>query len=188
MTPIDLRTILSAADLPDIHVLLPGSGQTVAIRRLLRHEVRAYSPIERAGSCWAPNKPAILLDGKKTWPEYALLRLLEQAGWEGRWVKNWGGGREFCLDVDRSSPLPPAASATFTQIHRQAVALNGAGSWDVFAWREDDRLFIESKQRSSDSLNLNQRAWLEAALDVGVSPSQFAVVEYDAGPPIGKGA
>jgi hypothetical protein len=28
------------------------------------------------------------------------LRLLEQAGWRGVWVKNWGG-REFWTDINR---------------------------------------------------------------------------------------
>jgi hypothetical protein len=186
---IDLASVLSATVLPDLGVVLPGSGRTVSIARFLRLEVRADSPIERTSSCWAPNKPAILLDGERTWAEFALVRLLERAGWEGRWIKNWTGGQEFCLDVDRTSPLPAVAATTFTRIHRQAAALRGAGAWDVFAWNGLDVLFIESKQhRSSDSLNPNQRAWLEAALEVGVSSSRFAVVEYDAGRPLQRPA
>jgi hypothetical protein len=186
---IDLASVLNATVLPDLGVVLPGSGRTVSIARFLRIEVCADSPIQRASRCWAPNKPAILLDGERTWAEFAIVRLLERAGWEGRWIKNWTGGREFCLDVDRSSPLPAAAAATFTRIHRQTAALRGAGAWDVFAWNGQDVLFIESKPyRSSDRLNSNQRAWLEAALEVGVSSSRFAVVEYDAGSPLQRPA
>lgn len=182
---IDLESVFNATLLPDLGVVLPASGRTISIARFLRTEARADSPIKRTSSCWAPNKPAILLDGERTWAEFALVRLLERAGWEGRWIKNWTGGREFCLDVDRSSPLPAVAATSFDQIHQQAAALRGTGSWDVFAWSGRDVLFIESKQhRSSDALNLNQRTWLEAALEVGVSSSRFAVVEYDAGRPV----
>ena len=90
------------------------SGRTVSITRFLRGQVRADSPIERTASCWAPNKPAIIVDGEKTWPEYALSAPAQlEPGWDGRWIKNWTGGREFCLDVDRphlSLPLRPRNS------------------------------------------------------------------------------
>ncbi|HEY5437203.1 MAG TPA: hypothetical protein VIK13_18385, partial [Candidatus Limnocylindrales bacterium] len=76
---IDLASVLRATLLPGLEVVLPGSGRTISIARYLRIEDRADSPIERTGSCWAPNKPAILLDGERTWAEFALVRLLERA-------------------------------------------------------------------------------------------------------------
>lgn|GEM_PF-3242189 len=182
MPQIDV--ILAAEVQAPIAVILPLSGREVLIRRFVRRDERHADPVPRAASCWAPNKPSIDFRGSRTLPEFVLVRLLEEAGWAARWAKNWAGGREFCSDVDRPKPLTPAAAQTFAAIHERAGALRGSGSWDVFAWRDGEYLFIESKQhRSSDRLNENQRAWLEAALDLGVSIDAFAVVEYDAGPP-----
>jgi len=73
---IDLASALRATSLPDLEVVLPASGRTVSIARFLRIEVRADSPIERKSSWWAPNKPAILLDGERTWAEFVLVRVL----------------------------------------------------------------------------------------------------------------
>lgn len=113
-----------------------------------------------------------------------IVHLLEEAGWEARWIKHWTGRREFCTDAGVARAMPAGAAARFAAIHERAAALRGAGSWDIFGWRRDDYVFIESKQhRSSDRLNKNQLAWLEAALESGVSVDSFAVVEYDASRP-----
>lgn len=176
-----LGEILEAESQRAVPVLLPASGRNVHIRSFLRHEERAGAEIPRAGSCWAPNKPALLFDGQAIWAEFVLVRLLERAGWEARWIKNWTGGREFCLDVDRPRDLPAGPSKVFSDLHKRASILRGAGSWDIFAWSGNDYLFLESKQhRSSDKLNANQVVWLEAALDEGFTLDQFAIVEYDA--------
>lgn len=189
MTPIrpaqpDLAHILGAESRPPTVVMLPRTNREVSIATYLRREIRAEWPIERVPSCWAPNKPAIVVDGRATWAEFAIVRALERSGWEARWIKNWTGGREFCIDVGRPSSLPATAADAFDRIHREAPALRGAGSWDVIVWRGSEYLFLESKQhRSSDRLNPNQRAWPEAALAVGMDAPSLAIVEYDAGPP-----
>jgi hypothetical protein len=179
-----LQRLLHAETRPPISVLLPRSASRVSIGRVLRTEKRHADVVERTANCWAPNKPSIDFRGTPVFPEFVLVRLLEEAGWNARWVKYWGR-REFCLDVGRVAELPPAAAKTFDAIHERAPALSGAGSWDVFAWRGDEFLFLESKQyRSSDRLNNNQLSWLEAAHDIGISTDCFAVVEYDAGRPL----
>ncbi|MBA2719827.1 MAG: hypothetical protein H0U52_11395 [Chloroflexi bacterium] len=181
---LDLKLILEAESRAQAAVVLPISGRTVGISTFFRREERAGEAIPRASSCWAPNKPALLFEGEVAFAEFVLVRLLERAGWEARWIKNWTGGREFCVDVDRPRDLPAGPSKVFTDLHRRASILRGAGSWDIFAWSESDYLFLESKQyRSSDKLNRNQVVWLEAALDEGFTPNQFAIVEYDAGRP-----
>ncbi len=188
MATEDLSRLLDAQSLPDAAVALPRSGTVVSIARLLRTETRVAQPIERTANCWAPNKPSVLIDGRATWAEFAIVRQLERAGWDGRWMKNWTGGREFCRDHDQPVALPDAPAKVFAGIHDRATVLRGAGSWDVFAWRGDEYLFIESKQyRRGDRLNANQLAWLGAALDVGISIACFAIVEYDAGRPISAG-
>lgn len=189
VTPLDLARVLRAEERGAVAVALPVTGTVVSIRSFLRQEQRAADGIPRARSCWAPNKPTLLFEGAATWAEYVLVRLLEQAGWEARWIKNWSGGREFCVDVDRPRDLPPGPAEVFAALHRRAVQLRGAGSWDIFAWSADDYLFLESKQhRSGDRLNANQVTWLETAIDEGFMPEQFAIVEYDAGPRIAGNA
>jgi hypothetical protein len=116
-----------------------------------------------------------------------LVRLLERANWEARWIRNWTGGRQICSDIDQQRNFAPAAAAVFEAIHGRAAQLRGAGTWDVFAWSGDDYLFLESTQHgSSDRLNANQLVFLEAALEEGFTVDQFAIVEYDAGQPPGS--
>ena len=184
MSAMDLAAILAAREGSPVEVALPASGRTVAIRSYVRDEVRAATEIPRCPTCWAPNKPALAFEGTTTWAEFVIVRLLERAGWDARWVRNWTGGRQFCVDVDLQRALPPGPAEAFAAIHARAPQLRGAGTWDVFAWSGDDYLFLESKQhRSSDRLNANQVAWLEAAIDAGFGADQFAIVEYDAGLP-----
>jgi hypothetical protein len=107
-----LATWLDAEELPAKSVTLP-SGRQVDVPRLLRRETRRIEAIPRTSSCWAPNKPTLDLDGQPTWAEIVLVRLLEQHGWEARWIKNWTGGREFCHAVGQPKPIPREAAAMF---------------------------------------------------------------------------
>ena len=162
-------------------MLVPIDGtDPVSITRLLRDERRLVTPIARDPNCWAPNKPTLAFDGRATWAEYVLVRLLEKAGWEARWVKNWAGGRQFCTDVGAAPSMPVEAAATFARIDNRAASRTGGGAWDIFAWRGGEYLFLESKKhKSGDVLRPGQIAWLAAALTEGFSAEQFAVVEYD---------
>lgn len=178
----DLPRILDADPLPPIAVLLP-SRHEVVVQRLLRRETRTGDLIARQPSCWAPNKPSLIYDGTSTWAEFILVRRLEAAGWDARWIKNWTGGREFCTDVGSARPLPGPAAETIARIDRRAASASGGGAWDIVAWRGDEYLFLESKQhKSGDKLRPGQIAWLAAGLAKGFALDRFAVVEYDAGP------
>ncbi len=174
----ELARWLEAETRADIAVTTP-FGKDLLVPRLLRREVRSPETIDRTSSCWAPNKPALTFDGEVTWAEFILVRLLQRQGWGARWMKNWVGGREPCVSVGRSEPLPPAAGDMLRRIDVRAAIATGGGAWDIFAWRDDEYLCIESKQHgSSDKLRPTQITWLDAAIDVGVS--SYVVVEYDA--------
>jgi len=41
-------------------------------------------------------------------------------------------------------------------------------------------LFIESKQRKKDGIKLSQAKWMQTALELGVAPASFAIVECEA--------
>jgi hypothetical protein len=170
---------LGAEFIASTAAILPTSGRTVQVATFLRIEERSPVPVDRTEGCWAPNKPAILVGGRPTWAEFSIVRALEPHGWEGRWIKNWAGGREFCIDVGESRPFPPQIGDAFAAIHARAASLRGSGSWDVLSWRDDDILFIESKKhRSGDRLRPSQLTWMEAALDLGHEPERFLIVEY----------
>lgn len=174
----EVATLLGAELLPPVMLELP-DGHEVAVSRLLRREIRLPEPIPRAPSCWAPNKPTLLVDGRPSWAEFAIVRALERSRWEARWIKNWTGGRETCIDVGRAEPMPRTAQAMFDRIDRQAASRRRGGAWDVFAWRDDRYLILESKKhRSGDALRPGQVAWLAAGLATGIPADAFAIVEY----------
>ena len=79
--------------------------------------------------------------------------------------------------------LPPAQAQLFETIERSTGNYRG-GCWDIFAWRDGEVLFVESKQRSNDRIRPAQAVWLEQALEYGVSLSSFLIAEYviDHGP------
>lgn len=154
---------------------LPGTKRIVNVLTMIRHEQGWPGP-KPASMNSVPNKTSLQFDNKPTWAEFILLRLLERDGWTGAWVKNWGGRREYWIDPLEVAELPPLASTWLHRIERRTGG--GGGCWDLIVSRGDDILFIESKQRGRDGLNLNQRAWMENALDENVPLSSFIIVEW----------
>jgi len=91
--------------------------------------------------------------------------------------QDWGGRREFWRDVLEPTELPSSASSLIERIEKRIVQSRG-GCWDIIAERDNEVLFIESKQHGNDDLRLTQRAWIENALNEGASLASFAIVEY----------
>jgi len=187
--PAYLERVLDAEMLPPTRVILPRSKRRVDIVTLLRSEVRAGVTAAKCDDCFAPNKPVLKFGRRRTWAEFVVLGLLERDGWSGRWIKNWSGPRrpriQFCSAIGQESLITdPAAAAMFAALDEEAGHPQG-GIWDIFAWRGDEYLVIESKQyRRSDNLHddQSQLAWLEACVRVGLPLDSFALVRYDAGP------
>jgi hypothetical protein len=91
-------------------------------------------------------------------------------------VKNWQG-REFWTDISTPVDLPPAQAQLFEAIEHSTGNYRG-GCWDIFAWRDGEVLFVESKQRSNDRIRPAQALWLEHALENDVLLSSFLIAEY----------
>ena len=142
--------------------VLPRSGLTVEVQTLRRHEIRWGAPTPESFTS-VPNKVSLNFEGFPAWAEIVVVRLLERSGWGSAWVKNWGGCA-FWRDVKTRSIAPNTKRAVST-----GVTLTGArgGCWDIVAWRDDDAMFIESKQRRRDRLRPTQRIWLETAMGCG---------------------
>ena len=81
--------------------------------------------------------------------ELVIVRLLERQDWEARWLKNWTGGREMCIDVGRARPLPQDVGDMLRRIDRRAAIVTGGGAWDILAWRGGEYLCIESKRTAA---------------------------------------
>ena len=173
-----LDDLFQAEDRPDTRVSLPTSRREVGIRTFLRRELRWAGEVPASFRA-VPNKPPLTYDGQALYPEFILLRLLERAGWSGCWVNNWR--RAFWRDIDVEVTLPPGEAAIIRQI--EACAGGREGGWDVFAWKGDEVVFVESKQHSKDRLRPTQLAWLECGLQHGVPLSSFLIVEWTREPP-----
>ncbi len=179
MTAVPLRRILHAEDRPPTEVVLPDCGRTVAVPAVLRRETR-WSGDLPANFRAVPGKPAVAFGGRPLYPEFVILRLLEDAGWSSVWVNNWGGGA-FWTDIATVARLPPVQAESFRRIEERRGSRRGC--WDIFAWRGDEILFVESKGRGSDRIRPGQAAWLEAALGCGLAPPSFLIAEYAFGSP-----
>jgi hypothetical protein len=123
-------------------------------------------------------KAVLEFAGEPVFAELAALRILQQDSWEGVWVDSFR--RKFRGDLPERAnacDLPLKAKNLFDAI----VAIKGSrgGCWDVFAWRQNEFLFAESKRRKRDSMRPSQYRWLDAAIQVGLPLSSFLIVEWD---------
>jgi hypothetical protein len=135
------------------------------------------------------------LDGEHLFAELAVLRLLEKDGWEGRWVNTLGPGGEVWKyltrwedaprDEQRTRPIeaedPRRVLARIASSRRKRYV----GCWDVYAWRGDDFLFLETLRgapTAKTELKGDAVDWLHTALlfgDERVRQDSFAVVSWD---------
>jgi hypothetical protein len=124
-------------------------------------------------------KPVLEINGELVFAELAILRLLEQAGWEGRWVDSY---RQRFLTGYWPEPqthdLPLLQKAIFDLTQSRAGGTGGC--FDVMCWRGNALLFAESKWKDHDRIKDNQRRWLQAALEVGLPLESFLIVEWTA--------
>lgn len=128
------------------------------------------------------NKKFLEHEGTPVFAEIKILRLLESAGWEGRWVSSFGG-RKFLRDMPTDAKLGPSISLPPEQqnlINRISEKLRSKGGcFDVFAWKEDQVLFCDPKWLNRDKLRATQFRWMDAALTIGLREDDLLVVEWD---------
>jgi hypothetical protein len=159
----------------------------VAVPTFLRRETRWTGPVPKSFAS-VHGKPPLQFEGEPVWAEFIVLRLLARAGWQRVWVKNWKG-QAFWRDVMDPVELPADQAALFARIaqnsrdmrletRKAAMGRWGGGCWDVFAWRGEEVLFVESKQHKQDCVRETQRIWLDSARAEGVSG--FAIIESKA--------
>lgn len=137
----------------------------------------------------------IELGGEHLFAELAVLRLLEQGGWSGRWVNTWGAGGEVWKYLTHWADVPRAEQRNRVLEEdepRQVLAgvarrakKRYSGSWDVYAWRNGSFAFLQTKRgapSSRDVVGAAQVDWLHTALlfgDPRINASSFAFVNWD---------
>lgn len=121
------------------------------------------------------NKAVLDLNGEAVFAELAILRTFQREGWEGVWVDTYR--RRFRLAVESDAVLPAEKRELLERIKR--VAGKRGGCFDVFLWRGEEILFVESKRTNRDRLRPNQLHWLDAALQQNLAVTSFLVVEWD---------
>jgi len=136
------------------------------------------------------------LNGEHLFAELAVLRLLQQDDWEGRWVNTYSGGGEVWKYLTDWQDVPRAEQKTRPiqddaprQLLARIAGFNKPrrykGCWDVFAWRSTDVAFLECKRTApkyTDVVSKEQEEWLRSALFLGderVSLNSFCFVQWD---------
>lgn len=138
------------------------------------------------------NKALVLVDGRAQFAEVAILRLFEEAGWQGRWVETYAKPRLRPAYWREWHPTGPAAQvhapieAEWVNERLRCIAeANGnrfGGCWDVVAWKNERMVFAESKRAKRDALRATQLRWRDAALRTGCAENDFVVVEWQLTP------
>jgi hypothetical protein len=154
------------------HLALP-SGKVVQVPKCCPtfNAWRGVPPEDTYGG-----KPVLDFDGRPAFAELAILWSLERDGWSGVWIDTYR--RKFGKGYWDSQPvkLPPERSDLLEGIYRRSGSWSGA--FDVYCWRGEEMLFAESKRFKRDAIRDTQLIWLQAALDEGVRPAQFLIVEW----------
>ena len=174
-----MQSLFARASRIDVSECELPSGRTVSLRRLCVRFGEASPNRLRDGALLLTYtaKPLVTFNGDAMFGELAVLRWLEVDGWNGVWLDTTHGRKAWRDMPTRSAPvaLPPHAQALYDRI----VAANGgkaSGTFDVMAWRGGLTIFVDYKS-AYDQPSRHQRAWIDAALSVAVSPNDLLIVE-----------
>lgn len=127
-------------------------------------------------------KPILNFQGKPVFAELAILRLLQADGWEGAWIETYGGThylRDMPADWKLQSghvTIPAEREALLKRIWGKGKT---TACFDVMVWKDNQVLFCEAKRKKKDRLTDAQYKFIEGALECGVRPEQFLIVEWD---------
>jgi len=125
-------------------------------------------------------KPVLDYKGESLFAELVILRMLQEAGWEGAWVETYGGThflqrmpQGWGLKADHVS-IPEGKEELLRQIRKAAKT---TACFDVLAWKGDQILFCESKRAGKDKLTGAQLEFIEGALACGIAPDSLVIAE-----------
>ena len=172
-------------------LLKPNSHETIAIKNgefvipkivIEFKEWRGKIPGDTFG-----NKPIIDYKGKPVFAELAILGLVIDSGWDGRWVETYARGKmdpKFLLKWGGESFKKQKNNIPNNKIKGQLdkiAELNNnsySGCWDVVGWKGDNVIFFESKRIGKDRIRETQIKWLKSAMKFGLKEDNFLMVEW----------
>jgi hypothetical protein len=85
-------------------------------------------------------------------------------------------GSRNLIGISQEAELPETQNAILERIYKTAGSRGGC--FDVFAWRDDQMVFAESKWSGHDEIRDTQLRWLDAALRCNLPPESFLIVEW----------
>ena len=138
-------------------------------------------------------KPLIDFDGKPMFAELAILKLFIISGWQARWIETYGASDKnpfhFSDWIDAKlagQTMDMIQDNPIIELLNAISILNGnnsynsySGCWDVLGWLNGHIIFAESKRSKKDSFRKTQSNWLLAAINHGLNPCNFLVVQWD---------
>ncbi|MFH1542897.1 MAG: VRR-NUC domain-containing protein [bacterium] len=122
-------------------------------------------------------KTVLDIEGEPLFAELAILKLIKDDGWDGVWVDNYRKTFRNVLPEKGGSVSIPA---NYEKVINAIKEINGTlnGCWDLFAWKGNKLLFVESKRFKKDKLRDTQVKWLESALKSNFE-IEYLIVEWD---------
>lgn len=124
------------------------------------------------------NKAILDYEGEPLFAELAVLKLFHKNGWQGVWVDSYR--RKFRVglpDVVDPVDLPEDKKNIIEKLRASTGKIGGC--WDLFLWKNDQILFVELKRLKKDAIQDSQILWLEKSLEFGLTPNNFALIEWD---------
>jgi len=123
------------------------------------------------------NKAVIDWNGEPVFAELAILRLFQANGWDGVWVDSYR--RKYRTDLpEKHAPVELPAARDILLENIRAKTGRFGGCWDVFAWKGEQILFIESKRQGKDAIQESQIQWLKAAMELKRGAEDFLIIEW----------
>lgn len=122
-------------------------------------------------------KPILCFNSEAVFAELAILRIFQNDGWNGVWVDTYS--RKYRTEFWNNKngvELLPNKQILLDTIYENLGSKKGC--WDVFCWKKEAIIFVESKRQSKDKIRESQIAFLEAALTCGLSKESFLIVEW----------
>lgn len=161
-----------------IETMVPTSWETLQLPSGRVVEVPKATPsfVRSEGMVWN-GKPLVDFEGTPLVAELLVWRLFERDGWSGGWMTSSKSYRtEMFSESKTTYPLPEPQRRLLEKIYARLG--NEKGRFDLYCWKGDDVAFVEVKHRGSDWIKDPQKAWIEAALEVGVTLESLLIVEW----------
>jgi hypothetical protein len=134
-------------------------------------------------------KPLLDVGGIPMFAELTILSHFINDGWQARWIEPYARPAQSPMFLtawqdkkfNEQTHVPIPEEKIVVMLSEIALGNNNSysGCWDVLAWKGESIVFAESKRKGKDKIRGTQCNWLNAALNYGLAPVNFLVVNWD---------